>query len=158
MINAELAQLFDELADVLEYRGDNPFKLRAYRKAAQVLRDLKQSVTVLAAQGGLRDLPGVGAAIARKIVEYIETGRIERYEEARKAAPDGLLAMLRVPGFTPRVAARAVKALGIASVEELAEAARSGRLKDVPGIGPRKEQEIVRGLQRMTGKDAAGSR
>jgi DNA polymerase (family 10) len=146
MKNAELSALFAELADILEYAGENPFKLNAYRKAARVLDDLTEDIEVVAREGRLRELDGIGEAIAKKIVEYLDTGKVVRYEEAKKGMPPGLLEMLRVPGLGPKTIAQLHKALRIETLKELEEAARAGKIRELPGMGAKKEVNILRGL------------
>ena len=92
--NREVAHRLEELADLLEFLGENAFKIRAYRRVARIFDDLTDDVADLAASGGLRDLPGVGEAIAKKIVEVLETGKMKRLEDARAGVPDGILDVL----------------------------------------------------------------
>ena len=86
MKNAELARLFTDFAGLLEAETENPFRFRAYRKVAKMLEELDEDIEVVATQDRLLDLPGVGGAIADKIVEYLDTGKVQRYEEARERA------------------------------------------------------------------------
>jgi DNA polymerase (family 10) len=144
--NAELAGVFEELADLLEYQGENAYKLRAYRTAARTLRGLSEDVARVAEEGRLTDLPGVGQAIAKKIEEFLATGRMRRHQEALAATPPGVAEMLRVPGLGPRTVSRIVQTVGARSLEELRQAARAGRLRDLPGFGPRKEAGLLRRL------------
>lgn len=153
MKNAELAEIFSDLADILEYQGENRFKLNAYRRASRVLEDMTEDIEAVAAENRLRDLPGIGEAIASKIEEYLETGKMNRFEEAKAEAPSGLMDMLRVPGLGPKTVAMIHKELGISTLDELREAAAEGRLKGLPGIGPKKSDNIARGLEMMVEDD-----
>jgi len=147
MSNAALADLFEDFARLVALAGGNRFKAAAYRRAAAALRGLREDVATLAKEDRLREVPGIGSAIEKKIREYLATGRIRRYEEARAAVPAGLVNLARVPGLGPETARRIHEALGIASLEKLEEAARLGRLQRVPGIGPRKEAALLRAVR-----------
>jgi DNA polymerase (family 10) len=147
MDNRDVAARFEELADLLEFKGENPFKVRAYRRVARVLDDLSERVTELAAEGTLRELPGVGEATAKKIVEYIETGKITRLDQARKDVPPGLLAVLRIPGLGPQKAAQLHEELGVGSVEDLERAALAQKIRALAGMGEKTEQNILRGIR-----------
>jgi len=146
MKNRELARIFSELADVLEYKGENPFKVGAYRRASRALADLSEDVAVLAREDRLREVPGIGEAIAKKIKEYLETGHMKRYEEALQGTPKGLLEMLAIPGLGPKTVAVINQHLGIETVAELEEAARAGKLEGLPGLGARKVENILHGI------------
>jgi len=149
MKNKEVAELFETFADVLEIKGEIPFKPNAYRRAARVIRDLTEDIEVVAQEGRLRELSGVGKATASKIIEYLTTGRIQRFEEAKEGVPPGLLDMLAIPGMGPKGAALVHKQLGIDTVDALGEAARAGRLRSLPGMGAKKEENILRGIEML---------
>jgi len=154
MDNREIARRFEELADLLEFKGENAFKIRAYRRVARVLDDLTEEVTARAAAGTLRELPGVGAATAKKIVEYIETGKITRLEKAKEGVPEGLLEVLRIQGVGPKKAALMYKELGIGSVSQLEKAATAHRVRGLPGMGEKSEENILRGIRlRRSGEE-----
>jgi len=157
MKNREIARLFEKMADILEFKGENVFKINAYRKAARVIGDLSQDLEKLNSQGALRDIPGVGEGIAKKIKEYLETGKMSKYEQVRKEVPDDLLEMMAIPGMGPKTVALVHKTQGISSIAELEEAVKEGRLRDLPGMGPKKEENILRGitLLRQSGKRIA---
>lgn len=146
MKNREIAKLFEKIADMLEFKGENVFKINAYRKAARVIGDLSQDLDKLNREGTLRDIPGVGEGIAKKIKEYLETGQMSKYEEVRKGVPDDLLAMMTIPGMGPKTVALVYKTLGISSISELEETIEEGRLRDLPGMGAKKEENILRGI------------
>jgi len=152
--NREIAKLFEEMADILEIKGDNVFKINAYRKAARAIGDLSQDVDTLMKEKSLRDIPGVGEGIAKKIVEYLETGKMSKYEELRKGLPEGLLKMMTIPGLGPKTVALVHKTKGISSIAQLETAVKEGRLRDLPGLGPKKEENILRGISllRQSGK------
>jgi DNA polymerase (family 10) len=128
--NAEVAQQFDELADRLLLEGESWFKVSAYRRVAATLTDLEEPVQDLSTKGRLRSVPGVGAAIARKIDDYLETGHIPLLDRLRDAQPPGQLELLRQTGLTPRrVRALAASPLGIDSLDGLRRASKDGALR-----------------------------
>lgn len=149
MNNTEIASIFRELADLLELKGENPFKIRAYRRAADTIESLPGDAATLAAEGRLKHIEGIGEAIERKTVEIATTGKLRLLEELKQEVPPGLRDMLRIPGVGPRTAAAVFRHLGVASVEELEKAARSGRLKDVPGMGAKTEENVIHAIERM---------
>jgi DNA polymerase (family 10) len=154
MKNREMARMFEKMADILEFKGENVFKINAYRKAARVIGDLSQDLEEFHRAGKLRDIPGVGEGIAKKIKEYLETGRMSKYEEVQRGVPDDLLEMMAIPGMGPKTLALVYKTKGISSMTELEQALKEGRLRDLPGMGPKKEENILRGvaLLRQSGK------
>ncbi|MCK4271085.1 DNA polymerase III, partial [bacterium] len=146
MKNKEIAELFERMADILQLKEENAFKINAYRKASRIIRDLSQNIEQLSQAGTLRDIPGVGEGIAKKIREYLETGRISKYEQIRQSLPEGLLEMMTIPGMGPKTVVLVHKALGISSVAQLEKGVKQGRLRDLPGMGPKKEENILRGI------------
>lgn len=144
MLNVEIADKLEEVARLLEAQGANPFRVRAYRNAAQNVRHAERSVKeILDAEGmaGLRDLPGVGEGLARAIRALVLTGRLGLLERLRgESEPIRLL--MTVPGIGERTAHRLHDELGIESLEELESAAHESRLSDVAGIGPKKLEGI----------------
>lgn len=154
--NAEVARVFRELADLLEIQGANPFRVRAYRNAARTIEELPESIAVLARQGAARlaELPGIGADLAGKIVELVDTGSLGAFETARREVPPGLLELVRVRGLGPKRARALYDALGIESVGELEAAARAGRVRAVKGFGVRTEERI---LEEIAARRAAGT-
>lgn len=147
MKNRELAEIFEKIGDILEFRGDSSFRVNAYRKAARVLQDLTEDIEVIHRKGGLRSIPGVGEGIAKKIAEYLDTGRMTKYDEVRKGVPDELIEMLGIPGMGPKTVALVYKKLGIGDIRSLQEAVKEGRLRDLPGLGAKKEENILRGIK-----------
>jgi len=146
--NEEVARRLDEVADYLEAEHDNPFRVRAYRTAADTVRRLDRPLsTVIGEEGtdGLRRLPGIGSALARAIDQLARTGELGLLDELRgRLSPEGLLAT--VPGVGPGLAHRIHEQLGVRSLEELEAAAHDGRLAEVPGLGPRRLRGIREAL------------
>jgi DNA polymerase (family 10) len=142
--NAEIADRFEQLADLLEIQGANPFRVRAYRNAARFIRGHSRSLAELLAEGAdLADLPGIGDDLAGKIATLVQTGRLPLLEQAVKKVPAPLVEMTRIEGLGPKRAQALYKALKIRSLEDLARAARSGRIRELPGFGARTEQLIA---------------
>lgn len=144
---AEIARVLDEIGRLLRFRGKgNPFKARAYVNAARTLRSLTEPLDVLIAEGRLRDLPGIGEAIERKIVELHETGSLPLHESLKAEVPVGVLEMSTVPGVGEKRARAAWIELGIESLDGLEEAASSGALAGVSGFGPRTVARVLEGI------------
>jgi len=148
--NDELARLFQEMAELLLLQGDTGFRVRAYDRGARALSGYGADLTGLS-ERELAAIPGVGKAIAAKVREYLDTGRVAKLEELRAEVPTGLRALLRVPGLGPRKARLVHEALGVGSPEELTAAVAAGRVAGLPGMGQRTEANLRRALQRMAG-------
>jgi DNA polymerase (family X) len=153
-INLQAAQRFDEVAALLEEQSDNPFRARAYRKAADTLRQMPRSVRqILDAEGeaGLEKLPAIGENLARQIRIMLASGRLPVLERLRgETDPEALLAS--VPGIGRKIAERLHHDLGIDTLEELEGAAHDGRLELLAGFGPKKVSGIVDSLQGRLGR------
>lgn len=147
--NAEVARLFDAIGDVLEIKGELPFKVRAYRVAAQNVAHATESLESLFVAGRLREIHGVGQALEAKIVEYLATGKMDAYERLKSEFPSDLAALLEVPGLGPTRARAVYGTLHVASVADLERVALSGQLRDVPGFGPRAVEQVLESLERM---------
>jgi Holliday junction resolvasome RuvABC DNA-binding subunit len=158
--NAAVAGRLDEVAQILEEQGANPFRVRAYRRGAAVVRGLMQPVSELLRGGGVQSLEalaGIGPSLARSIREVALTGRLPMLERLRGASdPRSLLAT--VPGIGRRTAARLHDDLGIESLEELESAAHDGRLETIAGIGPKRlagiRESLAERLGRVRAQDA----
>lgn len=144
----EICAIFNEIAELLEILGENPFKSRAYRNAARVLENAGLDAQEPAREDRIEGLPGIGSALAAKIRELIATGRLGYYEELKQKVPRDLRRMLQIPG----VGAKTVQLFlhhNITTLPELEAAARDQRLRELPGIGKKTEEEILRGLASM---------
>ncbi|BCX81882.1 DNA polymerase [Methylomarinovum caldicuralii] len=145
--NSEIADLFDELADLLDIEGENPYKVRAYRNAARSIRSLPRSLAEMVAAGeDLTRLPGIGERIARKIETVVKTGKLPQLEQALARTPPTLLQLLRIEGLGPKRVKALFSALNIRTLEDLERAARSGRIRRLPGFGPKIEALILKHL------------
>jgi len=144
--NFEIAHQFDLMADLLEIRGENPFRIRAYRRAALNLQNLTEDVEVLARERRLEEIPGVGADLAAKIAEYLETGRMKDLAAARRGIPTGVVELMGIPGIGPKTARLLHEKQGVTSVARLEALAKAGKLRGLPGIQAKTEQNILAGI------------
>lgn len=147
MKNREIAEIFDHMADILEFKGDNLFRINSYRKAARVINDLTEDIEILSKEDKLKDIPGIGSGMSEKINQYLAEGRIDKYEEIKKEVPDGLIKMLQIPGMGPKTAALVYKELKIKNMQELEKAINEGKVRDLHGMGEKKEENILRGIR-----------
>lgn len=145
MRNFEIARLFDEIADLLELREENPFRIRAYRRAAQNVASLTEDVAARLERG--EKIAGIGKDLAEKIQAYLRTGSLPELEALRREIPAGVVALTRIQGLGPKTARLLYERLGIDSVEALEEACRSGRILEVPGIRAKTRENILKGIE-----------
>jgi DNA polymerase (family 10) len=157
--NFEIAWAFRELADLLEFKGEDFFKVRAYRRAAKTIDSLDEPVERLYRQGELVRVPGIGKNILAKIGEMINTGKMRKLEELRIEIPPGILEIMDLPGIGPKRASLFYKQLKVTSLDELEKEARQEHVRELPGLGAKAEQEIVCNielLRRRSGKVMLG--
>jgi DNA polymerase (family 10) len=141
-----MAALFAEIADLLEIKGENGFKIRAYRAAGETLAAWPEAVSRLDDKG-LRELPGIGKDLASKIREVVDTGTCQYHQELLQQFPPTILDVLKLQGVGPKTVALLYEVLGVRSVEDLAAAAREGRLRAIKGMGAKKEALILRAIE-----------
>ncbi|MGC9160429.1 DNA polymerase/3'-5' exonuclease PolX [Acidithiobacillus sp.] len=142
--NAEVAAVFSKIADLLEIENANPFRVRAYRNAARLIQGLSRDLGEMVERGeDLRDLPGIGEDLSKKIVEILETGHCRFLEQLEKQEPPALTELLQVPGLGPKRVKALWQALQVESLEDLAAAARAGRIRMLPGFGEKTELRIL---------------
>jgi len=153
MKNSEIARVFSDIADLLELKGENQFKIRAYRGVEHSIKHLPVAVERLVSENRLKEIPGVGEAIAGKITELVTTGSLEFYEKLRAEFPEGISTLLTVPGIGPRTAMRLSTELGINSVDELEAAIAGGSVAGLYGIGNKIAENIRQHIQSMRRKD-----
>jgi len=147
--NAEIAQMLDQTAKLLEIEGANPFRVRAYRRAARVIETLPQSVAGLLASGGdLSELPGIGKDLAGKIAGIIETGRFDVLESLERELPGELGAIAALPGLGPKRVKLLYDELGVRTVEDVRRAAKTGRIHALGGFGAAIEQKLLAALEK----------
>jgi DNA polymerase (family X) len=150
--NAQIASLFDELADLYELDGAVVHRVMAYRSAAKAVRESRTSIAAMARSGRVTELPGIGKTLAEKIAALLDTGTIPAVEKLRARFPPGLVDMTRLPGLGPRRARRLFDELGIDSLPALKEAAEAQRLRGVRGFGPRFEEAMLAALAAGVGE------
>lgn len=147
MENSRIAAVFTAIADLLEILGENAFRVRSYRNAARAVGDMTERVADLVAAGrDLRELPGIGESLAGKVREILATGSCRTLDDLRKRLPPHLPDLLRVKGLGPKKAKVLWEKLGVTSLEELKAAAEAGKVRDLPGMGEKTEQNILKGL------------
>ncbi|HEM62566.1 MAG TPA: DNA polymerase III, partial [Chloroflexi bacterium] len=147
--NLEIAQVFSDIADMLDIKGEDWYRIRAYRRAAEAIADYGEDLSTVWEEGRLEEIPGVGKAIASKIDEMLRTGHLEYYERLRSEIPDGVLSLLGIPGVGPRTAQLLYEELGLVSIPDVEAAARQHRLRDLKGLGPKSEERILQGIQSL---------
>ncbi len=143
----EISAIFREIAQMLEIKGDNPFRIRAYRRAADKIEDLGEELKTLANQDELTQLPGIGPDLASKIKELFSTGSLRYYQELRKSIPEGVLEMLSIQGLGPKTVKRLYQELKIDSIAKLEKYTREGKLGELEGIKEKTEANILRGIE-----------
>ena len=146
--NLEIARIFAQIADMLEIQQESTFRVNAYRKGTRALESLGEDVVAIAARGELRKIGGIGASLAEKIEEYLTTGTIAYYDELRQAVPPGLSELMTIPEVGPKTALLLYQHLRIADVNALEQAARAGKIRALPRMGARIEQNILQGIER----------
>ena len=145
--NEDIARIFGEIADLLEIRGENPFRIRAYRNGARELRLLpKEAARLVADRADLTRLPGIGAALAGKIEEIVRTGSCSALVRLENQLPADLSQLLQLPGLGPKRVHTLHYDLDIHTADQLHQAAKAGRLRTLPGFGPRSEERILAAL------------
>lgn len=150
-----IAQALREMGQLLELKGENPFKIRAYENGARALENLAEDLESVIAQDRLTQIPGIGEALAKKITELHQTGRLETLERLRAELSPQILELLRIPDLGPRKIAALHASLGVVSLADLREACLAGRVREIKGFGERTEQKILEGIRRL---EASGRR
>ena len=145
MDNLGIARIFTDIGDLLEIEGANPFKIRAYRNAADIVGHMAERIADLT-DAEVRELPGIGKDLSAKIRELIDTGALVYYDELRQEFPPTILDMLQLQGVGPKTVAVLYAELGIETLDDLETAATEGRLRTLKGMGPKKEQLLLRSL------------
>ncbi|MHB1293054.1 MAG: DNA polymerase/3'-5' exonuclease PolX [Sulfuricella sp.] len=146
--NADIAAIFEEIADLLEIQGENPFRIRAYRNAARTLGELSQDVRMLMEKGDdLKRLPGIGDDLSAKIREIVATGSCSLLERLRTELPPAVTELLKIPGLGPKRVKALYHDLEVQTVEQLYRAARDGRIRALPGFGEKTELNILQAVE-----------
>ncbi|HSD97427.1 MAG TPA: DNA polymerase/3'-5' exonuclease PolX [Sulfuricaulis sp.] len=153
--NADIATLFEEIADLLEIENANPFRVRAYRNAARQLQGMGVPAADMVANGeDLTELPGIGDDLAAKIREIVETGKCQFLEKLRKKTPPTITELLKIPGLGPKRVRALYHELDVHTLEQLARAARDGRIRKLPGFGEKTERTILDAISTHVEKQA----
>src|SRR5213594_4984693 len=147
MRNLEIASVFNQIADLLEIQGANPFRVRAYRRAALNIEGLADNVETLSLGGTLDDIPGIGSDLAGKIDEYLRTGRVEFHEQLKKEVPLGLAKMVEIPSVGPKTAKEIYYRFRIETIEDLEQLCKTDKLLCVPGFKQKTVDNILRGIE-----------
>lgn len=152
MTNQEIAEVFRRLADLMELGEENPFKLRSYRMAADTIEDWPKPLAEIAASGGqeaLRQLPGVGEAISKKIVDLLTTGTFKAYEEAKANVPETVLDLLKVDGVGFKTLQILYSQFQLTNLEDFAKFVAGGGLDSVPRLGEKSQARIREALKAL---------
>jgi DNA polymerase (family 10) len=148
MDKSKIAEILVEIGMLLELKGENPFKTRAYGNAARAIENLDEPLEKVIAEDRLTEVKGIGEAIGKKIKELIETGKLKYYEELKASLPPGLTEMLEIPGIGPRKIKTLYEKLGIESIEQLEAACKSGKVAELDGFGEKTANNICEGIER----------
>jgi len=151
--NSEIAKVFEDIADLLELKGENVFKIRAYQRVVRSIEHLPVEVEQLVREDRLKEIPGAGEAITKKITELVTTGKLHYYEELKAEFPEGISTLLDIPGIGPKTAMLLSSDLGIGSVDELEAAITSGKVATLPRMGDKITENILRHIQALRRKD-----
>ena len=150
MENKSIADIFTEIADILDIQGENPFRIRSYRNAARTIGDLTENLENLVKAGGNpEEIPGIGKSMHEKIVEIVKTGKCQSLEELKKITPPGLTELLRLDGLGPKKVKLLYDELGVDSVDRLEKAAQAGRLRNLAGMGEKTEEKILKSVEQF---------
>ncbi len=143
----KVASILREMADLLSIKGENPFRIRAYEKAARTLEHLPGDMEALYKQGKLKDISGLGKGMLEKIATILNTGRLPAYEELKKEFPEGTRELLFISEIGPKTVKLLYEEEGVKNIEDLETFAKSGKLRDLPGMGAKTEENILRGIK-----------
>jgi len=147
MKNRLVAEIFKEIADILEIKGENRFRIRAYERAGRNIESLPDDAEVLVKEDRLKDVDGIGKDLEEKIKEIVSTGKLEYLEELKKGVPEGLIEMLNVPGIGPKTAKLLHEKLDIQDVVMLERMAAAGKIRGLEGMGEKTEENILAGIE-----------
>jgi DNA polymerase (family 10) len=149
MTNQEIAEILVHISQILDVKGENPFKVRAHVRASQTIENLTYQLSSLEDRTRIAELPGIGEGIAKKVTELLETGTLEYYEDLKQSPYAPLTEFLKIPGMGPKHAKLIYDTLGINSVEDLRKAAQEGKLRGLHGLGEKVETNILQGIQQV---------
>src|SRR5471032_63201 len=144
----KVAEILVEIGVLLELKGENPFKTRAYANGARTIEGLNEPLAKVVAEKRLGEIEGIGAALEQKITELVETGKLKYYDELKASIPPGLIAMLEIPGLGPKKIQALNQELGIDSVEKLEAACKKSQVAELEGFGEKTQANILEGIER----------
>lgn len=154
MKNSDIATVFENIADLLELKGDNKFKIRAYARASQIIRHLPEEMELMHEEGkDFQDITGIGEAIAKKSMELITTGKLKYYDDLKAEFPQGIINLLDVPGIGPKTAYRLSTELNVGSVDQLEMAIKDGRVAGLERMGDKTAANILHSIEAFRRKD-----
>ncbi len=148
MDKSKVAEILIEIGLLLELKGENPFKTRAYSNAARAIENLAEPLDKLVVEDRLTEVKGIGEAIGKKVKELVETGKLKYYDELKASMPPGLAEMLEISGLGPKKIKAMYEKLGVASIEQLEAACKSGKVAELDGFGEKTAQNILEGIER----------
>ncbi|MFQ5631771.1 MAG: helix-hairpin-helix domain-containing protein, partial [bacterium] len=146
MDKAQIAEILEEIGFLLELKGENPFKTRAYENGARIVKGLTKDIRLIVETGEIREIKGIGSALADKITALVQTGRLEYYEKLTKEFPAGLLEMAKVPGIGPRKIRKLYDEENIKSIADLERACKENRIAGIEGFGIKTQAKILEGI------------
>lgn len=149
MDKKQVIEILEEIGTLLELKGENPFKTRAYENAARALRGVSEDLHELVASNRLRGIKGIGEAISEKITTLVTTGTLKYYEDLRRSFPPGIMELLRIPGLGPKKAKKLLDDLGVASIDDLEKACKENRVAKLEGFSAKSQQNLLDGIQQI---------
>ncbi len=147
MENIEVAKIFNEIADILQLKEDNPFRIRSYRRVAQIISGLSENLKSIIKEKNLENIPGIGKNTAEKIKEIIETGDCQYHKELLETPEANLIEMMKIPGLGPKLVQQVYKKLNITNMDKLEKAAKNGKLREMERMGEKSEEKVLKGIQ-----------
>lgn len=149
MNKSDVVEVLEEIAVLLELKGENPFKSRAYSQGARTLELLTEDLGVIIQEGRLGEIKGIGSALQQKITELVTTGRLGYYDELKASIPAGMLAMLEIQGLGPKRIRQLHEKLGVASIPELEKACQENKVSELAGFGEKSQQKLLAGIEQL---------
>ena len=144
----KVAEILVEIGTLLELKGENPFKTRAYANGARTIEGLNEPLQKIVAEKRLGEIKGIGAALEQKITELVETGKLKYYDELKASIAPGLIEMLEISGLGPKKIQAMHKQLGVDSIEKLEAACKAGKIAELDGFGEKTQTNILEGIER----------
>jgi DNA polymerase (family 10) len=144
--NQEISDIFNAIADILEFKGENRFRIRAYRRAALSIANLSSAIETLDGKKAFLEIPGIGSDLADKIMQYLETGKVAEYEKLKKTVPAQVSELMRIPGVGPKLAKSIQQRFRVKNIRELQKLARAGKLLELPHFKEKMQENILKGI------------